>query len=273
MNLALYIRHDKLWQDERYLWLEDALNAHPEQFSTYRLDPDGELREDTDWVLSIGGDGTFLSAATKVGEREIPILGINLGRIGFLSENSPKDAIEKLLAGAYSIEERSLLKVEAPSVDISWPYALNEVGVLRKGAAVLGVDVKVDGVKLPTYWADGLLVATSSGSTAYSLSVGGPIVMPQAKVWILSPVAPHNLNMRPLVIPDGSSLQLSFSAREDSLRLSLDNRYYLLDAGAKIQVSKAPFMLKRVRLDGSNFFGALTDKLHWGDDLRNSKDN
>jgi NAD+ kinase len=97
--------------------------------------------------------------------------------------------------------------------------------------------------------------------------------MPQAKVWILSPVAPHNLNMRPLVIPDGSSLQVSFCAREDSLRLSLDNRYYLLDAGAKIQVSKAPFMLKRVRLDGSNFFGALTDKLHWGDDLRNSKDN
>lgn len=271
MNLALYIRHEKLWQDERYLALERALNAYPERFTTYRLGPDAPLREDTDWVLSMGGDGTFLSAATQVGAREIPILGVNLGRIGFLSENTPEDTLEKLLSGAYTIEERSLLKVDVSGVELSSPYALNEVGVLRKGAAMLGVDVCVDGVELPTYWADGLLVATSSGSTAYSLSVGGPIVMPEAKVWILSPIAPHNLNVRPLVIPDGSSISLSFQARENSVSLSLDNRIYELSTNANIKISMAQFSLKRVRLSGSNFFAALTDKLHWGEDLRNNK--
>ena len=294
MKLALYNRHPELWDDARYLRLEKALEAMGERFSCYRLSPEGNWEPDTDMVLAVGGDGTFLSAASQVAQKGVPLLGINLGRIGFLSENNPQDALARLADGQYTLEDRSLLsvRVETPEVggdanpcaDAStvmpgcdraslpeWPYALNEVGVLRKGAAMLGVDVRVDGVRLPTYWADGLLVATSSGSTAYSLSVGGPIVMPESKVWLLSPVAPHNLNVRPLVIPDSSTLDITFQSRDEQVSLSLDNRQYTLSPEASLHISMAPFSLKRVRLAGSNFIGALTDKLYWGEDLRNVK--
>lgn len=273
MKLALYIRHEKLWQDERCRRLEKALADSDGRFSVFRLAPGAVLPEDCDMVLSIGGDGTFLSAAALLGGRNIPLLGVNLGRIGFLSENSPEDAVARLVSGAYRIENRSLLQVEWPSSEEApqWPYALNEVALHRQGAAMLGVDVRVDGVELPTYWADGLIVSTSSGSTAYSLSVGGPIVMPEAKVWILSPIAPHNLNVRPLVIPDSSMLEISFRARDSRVGLSLDNRLYSLPEDTVVRISMARFSIRRVRLDGSSFIGALTDKLYWGEDLRNNK--
>ena len=281
MKLALYIRHAGLWEDARYQRLEKDLESMGGRFSFYRLGPDGILEAGTDMVLSVGGDGTFLSAASLVAQSGVPLLGINLGRIGFLSENSPQDALSCLAGGRYTLEDRSLLGVNvagprlqadsaSPAVPpVAWPYALNEAGVLRKGAAMLGVDVRVDGIKLPTYWADGLLIATSSGSTAYSLSVGGPIVMPESKVWILSPVAPHNLNVRPLVIPDSSTLDITFQSRDQAVGLSLDNRIYTLSPQASLHISMAQFSLKRVRLAGSNFIGALTDKLYWGEDLRN----
>lgn len=275
MKLALYNRHPELWEDARYLRLEKALEAMGTRFSCYRLSPEGKWEPDTDMVLAVGGDGTFLSAASMVAQRGVPLLGINLGRIGFLSENNPQDALARLADGQYTLEDRSLLNVRIETPEkISlpeWPYALNEVGVLRKGAAMLGVDVRVDGVRLPTYWADGLLVATSSGSTAYSLSVGGPIVMPESKVWIVSPVAPHNLNVRPLVVPDNSTLDITFQSRDTQVGLSLDNRLYTLSPDASLHISMAQFSLKRVRLAGSNFIGALTDKLYWGEDLRNEK--
>ncbi|MBP5538524.1 MAG: NAD(+)/NADH kinase [Bacteroidales bacterium] len=275
MKLALYNRHPELWEDPRYLRLEKALEAMGERFSCYRLSPEGKWEPDTDMVLAVGGDGTFLSAASLVAQKGVPLLGINLGRIGFLSENNPQDALARLADGQYTLEDRSLLsvciKTSGKASLPEWPYALNEVGVLRKGAAMLGVDVRVDGVRLPTYWADGLLVATSSGSTAYSLSVGGPIVMPESKVWILSPVAPHNLNVRPLVVPDNSTLDITFRSRDTQVGLSLDNRLYTLSPDASLHISMAQFSLKRVRLAGSNFIGALTDKLYWGEDLRNEK--
>ena len=295
MKLALYDRHPEMWEDERYLRLKKALEEMGDRFSCYHLRPETQWEPDTDMVLAIGGDGTFLSAASLVAQRGVPLLGINIGRIGFLSESNPQEALARLADGQYTLEGRSLLRVEFSSVDPApaqnaaltsqdaaptsqeapvsalpeWPYALNEVGVLRKGAAMLGVDVRVDGVRLPTYWADGLLVATSSGSTAYSLSVGGPIVMPESKVWLLSPVAPHNLNVRPLVIPDSSTLDITFQSRDEQVGLSLDNRLYTLSPEAALHISMAPFSLKRVRLAGSNFIGALTDKLYWGEDLRN----
>ena len=281
MKLALYDRHPEMWEDERYLRLKKALEAMGDRFSCYHLRSERQWEPDTDMVLAVGGDGTFLSAASLVAQRGVPLLGINLGRIGFLSEYNPQEALARLADGQYTLEDRSLLRVDiAPAASVSasqdtplpeWPYALNEVGVLRKGAAMLGVDVRVDGVRLPTYWADGLLVATSSGSTAYSLSVGGPIVMPESKVWILSPVAPHNLNVRPLVIPDSSTLDITFQSRDEQVSLSLDNRLYTLSPESSLHISMAPFSLKRVRLAGSNFIGALTDKLYWGEDLRNIK--
>ena len=153
----------------------------------------------------------------------------------------------------------------------SWPYALNEISVRRKGAAMLCVDVVIDGIHLPTYWADGLVISTSSGSTAYSLSVGGPIVLPESKVLIVAPIAPHNLNMRPLVVPDSSVISLRMQSRDGGFEFSADNRTCVVGMDVPVDISVAQFSLKRVRLNSSNFINALTDKLYWGEDVRNIK--
>ena len=145
--------------------------------------------------------------------------------------------------------------------------------VHRSGAAMLGVDVSIDGVLLPTYWADGLLVATSSGSTAYSLSVGGPIVLPESKVLIISPIASHNLNVRPLVVPDTSEISISLRSRDRKVMLTMDNRTVEIDRDMEMTVSMAQFSLRRVRLNSSNFINALTGKLFWGEDIRNSTEH
>ena len=148
-------------------------------------------------------------------------------------------------------------------------YALNEMTVHRNGAAMLAVDVTIDGVALPTYWADGLIVSTSSGSTAYSLSAGGPIVLPEAKVLIITPIAPHNLNVRPLVVPDNASISLRVSSRDSNVIFTADNRSVDVPEGAVADISLAQFSLKRVRLNKSDFINALTEKLYWGEDVRN----
>lgn len=238
------------------------------------LEEGESLPEGSDLVLSVGGDGTFLSTARLVASSGVPVVGVNLGRVGFLSENRPEDVAAAILDGDYTIEERSLLSVRFPagisdpSIE-NWPYALNEMTVHRSGAAMLGVEVCLDGKKLPTYWADGLIVSTSSGSTAYSLSVGGPIVLPQAKVLIVAPIAPHNLNMRPLVIPDTSELTLRMCSRDENVIFTIDNRTVELSAETEIAVSLARFSLRRVRFNKSDFINALTEKLFWGEDVRN----
>jgi len=234
-----------------------------------------DVREDTSLVLSIGGDGTFLSAAKRVAPSGIPILGVNLGRIGFLSENSPESVVQAILSEDYIIEDRSMLfsSLSGPDVRIGegfWPYALNEVTVHRVGSSVLGINVFLDGVPLPTYWADGLLVATSSGSTAYSLSVGGPICMPDSKVLIIAPIAPHNLNVRPLIVPDTSKISISVATRDSKVAMSMDNRSLDMSPDWTLDVSMAQFSLKRIRLAKSNFVKALTSKLFWGEDIRNN---
>lgn len=225
-------------------------------------------------VLSVGGDGTFLSASKRVADKGIPILGVNLGRLGFLSENRPEDVPDAILGGKYEIEDRTMLRAEILGEGVPddfWPYALNEVAVRRTGGAVLGINVSVDGMALPTYWADGLLVATSSGSTAYSLSAGGPICTPDSKVLIVAPIAPHNLNVRPLVVPDSSRVDISFQSRDGMASMSLDNRHLDIRPGWRIGVQMAQFSLKRVRLGGSTFVKALTSKLFWGEDIRNNR--
>ena len=234
---------------------------------------EGDVLENTpDMLLSVGGDGSFLSASRLVAERGIPVMGVNAGRLGFLSENRASDIASALLSGDYTVENRAMLKAEIvtgnPEID-SWPYALNEFTVHRSGAAMLGVQASIDGVMLPTYWADGLIISTSSGSTAYSLSVGGPIVMPESKVIILSPIAPHNLNVRPLVVPDTSIIELSVHSRDGHFEFSADNRTIEVPETSKVSVKMAQFSLERVRLDKSNFIQALTDKLYWGEDVRN----
>ena len=197
------------------------------------------------------------------------MLGVNLGRLGFLSENAPEDVAKAILSGKYEIENRSLLKVEMPFEKEIYPYALNEVCLHRQGASILGIDLSIDGHMLPQFYADGILVATSSGSTAYSLSVGGPICTPEAKVFIVSPVAPHNLNVRPIVVPDSSSISISLVSRDPSVMLSIDNRSIPVPKDTTFTISMAQFSLKRVRLPRSGFVKALTEKLFWGEDKRN----
>ena len=270
MRLAVYIGKDNGGQDIRVTELFQTLEKEGVQLYTLAY---GEApSSDTDMLLSVGGDGTFLYSAKLVKDSGIPVLGVNIGRVGFLSENRPEDVAEAILKGDFTIENRTVLRASVVSSDSSlelWDYALNEITVHRTGAAMLGVDVDLDGVKLPTYWADGLVVSTSSGSTAYSLSVGGPIVLPESKVLIISPIAPHNLNIRPLVVPNTSALTLRMQSRDGKFAVTADNRTVEVLEDVVLSISVAQFSLRRVRLNRSNFITALTEKLHWGEDVRN----
>ncbi len=227
---------------------------------------------DDDMLLCVGGDGTFLSSSAMAARSGIPVMGVNLGRLGFLSENRPSEVSGAILSGDYTIESRVMLEADvrtgSPEID-GWPYALNEFTVHRSGAAMLGVEVTVDGFVLPTYWSDGLIVSTSSGSTAYSLSAGGPIVLPESKVLIITPIAPHNLNVRPLVVPDSSVITLNMNSRDEKITFTADNRTADIPADTAVEIRVAQFSLKRVRLNKSNFIDALTEKLFWGEDMRN----
>ena len=270
MKLAIYIGKESKETEKRISELLDALRAGGHVL--YELGEGDAPSPDTDMLLSVGGDGTFLSSSKLVIDSGIPVVGVNLGRVGFLSENRPEDVAKALLSGEYTIEDRTMLKAvvspEVPSVTM-WDYALNEITVHRSGAAMLGVDVDLSGVTLPTYWADGLVISTSSGSTAYSLSVGGPIALPESKVLLISPIAPHNLNIRPLVVPDTSVIKLRMHSRDGKFVLTADNRTVEVDENAQVEISVAQFSLKRVRLNQSNFINALTEKLFWGEDVRN----
>lgn len=272
MKAAVYIGKKSLENDVRIQSLVKELTDGGCAVST--IAKGVRPAPDTDFLLSVGGDGTFLSASAMAADGGIPVVGVNLGRMGFLSENRPEDIAKALLTGDYTIESRAMLKASVKtgvsSVD-DWPYALNEMTVRRRGAAMLGVDVSVDGVQLPTYWADGLVISTSSGSTAYSLSVGGPIVLPESKVLIISPIAPHNLNIRPLVVPDTSEICLKMHSRDGHFEFSADNRTALVGEDTGVVISVAQFSLRRVRLNRSNFIEALTEKLFWGEDVRNIK--
>ena len=273
MTFGLYIKNAALKDNERLRSMRKALEEGG--CSLYDIETREDLIPGTDAVLSVGGDGTFLSASKRVAETGVPILGVNMGRLGFLSENKPEEVVEALLSGNYTIEDRTMLKSVitgegACRAGDFWPYALNEVTVHRSGASVLGINVTVDGDELPTYWADGLRVATSSGSTAYSLSAGGPICSPASKVLIIEPISPHNLNVRPLVVPETAVIDISVKSRDDSVICTMDNRTMSLPATASLRVSMAQFSLKRIRLSRSSFVKALVSKLFWGEDIRNN---
>ena len=240
-------------------------------FSLYNIGNGHPLEADTDMLMSVGGDGTFLTASMLVAHSGIPVVGVNLGRLGFLSENRPEDVADALISGDYSLEKRSLLKASLVDGTENEHFALNEITVHRNGAAMLAVDVTLDGISLPTYWADGLIVSTSSGSTAYSLSAGGPIVLPDAKVLIITPISPHNLNVRPLVVPDNASIALRVSSRDKKVIFTADNRSVKVKEGMEVNISLAQFSLNRVRLNKADFINALTEKLYWGEDVRNIK--
>lgn len=269
MKIALYIGKEETGGGTR---VQDMLRRLEDAgMHLYRMSGLQDLLPGTDMLISVGGDGTFLSSSMLVAEYGIPVVGVNLGRLGFLSENRPEDVAEALLTGNYSLEERAVLSAVSGGDVRNEVYALNEITVHRSGAALLAVDVILDGVRIPTYWADGLIVSTSSGSTAYSLSAGGPIVLPASKVLIITPIAPHNLNVRPLVVPDSAKISIKAYSRDRQVIFTADNRSMNMEEGVELDISLAQFLLKRVRLYNSDFINALTEKLYWGEDLRNNK--
>lgn len=270
MKLAYYIKKESLKGEQRVEKLLSGLDSAG--MFVYELSSEDELQADTDIILSLGGDGTFLSAAHIAAMRNIPVMGVHFGRLGFLSEYSPEQVLDALVEGSYTVEERALLEVR-PDCEMpkDWdPIALNECCVSRQRASMLGVDVAVNGRSIPTYWADGLIVATSTGSTAYSLSVGGPICTPDTSLLIIAPVSPHNLNLRPLIVPRDSEIDIVPHSREGMITLSLDNRSYQIPEGVAIHIGPSQYVLKRLCCGSSNFFDALRSRLLWGADIRNN---
>lgn len=221
-----------------------------------------------DAALSIGGDGTFLRTAMWVGDKEIPILGINAGHLGYLSAATIDELpslLPMLIKGDYRTESRSLLQVQAPGFS-DCPYALNEVALGKEeNASMLVADTRINGEPLAVYRSDGLLVSTPTGSTAYNLSVGGPILQPSAPVWVVAPIACHSLGMRPLVVGDDSEIDIIVGGRAHTFRLSLDGRNASLPIDTCVSIRKAPFCVKVIMRPDMSFAQALRDKLHWNE--------
>ena len=270
MRIAYYLNEKLLGSDGRVESLLESLSRAGAQL--YDLASERAVLKDTEVILSLGGDGTFLSAAPYAALSGVPIAGVNMGRLGFLSSCNPEDLPGLIFSARQQVGTRNMIFVETdcPGFEKTVPLSLNEVMVGRSGPAMLGVDVSVDGNSLPTYWADGLLVSTSSGSTAYNLSAGGPICLPDSRVLLITPVCPHNLNIRPLVVPDTSVISISLKSRSKSVILSLDNRRFEMPSGCFIKASSSELPLKVLRPDAPGFIDALSSRLLWGQDVRNS---
>jgi len=242
-----------------------------EQLSVFK-----SLDRNTDFLICIGGDGSMLQAVTKVKDSDVPILGVNTGRLGFLTslqKESLNKGLQALWEKKYSLIKRTLLEVrleQQQSLLGEFPYALNEISVSRKDtASLIGINARLNNQALTTYWADGLIVTTPTGSTGYNLSSGGPIVLPDTPALVMTPIAPHNLNIRPLVLPDNSSIELQVSGREEQHLLSLDSRLISLPHNTPIYIKKANFSIATVQFDDSAFYNTLREKLFWGLDKRN----
>ncbi len=249
----------------------DQIHVNYDHFSTFK-----ELDSSYDLFFSIGGDGTILKTATYIRDLNIPIAGINTGRLGFLATITKEEiaqSIDKILEGKYQISNRSLLQATIEGDDDSLgdlDFALNEIAVNRKNtASMISITTHLDGEKLTNYWADGLIIATPTGSTGYSLSCGGPVIAPATSSIILTPIAPHNLNARPLVIPDDTTITLQVSGREEQHLISLDSRVITLNNDTIVTLRKAPFTIKLIMLEGESFLKTIREKLLWGEDKRN----
>lgn len=272
MLFAYYIKKNSLIGDARVGQLLQDLASLGHDL--YQVETSSDIKDGTVALLSLGGDGTFLLGARIAVSVDIPILGVNFGRLGFLSEIKPENLLGLFASKQISSELRPLLQLSLSGAECDdfWPYAFNEVSVSRVSASMLGIDVTVDGAVLPTYWADGLLVATSSGSTAYSLSVGGPICTPDTKVFIIAPVSPHNLNVRPLIVPQSSKISIRLRSRDENAVLTMDNRDYTIPVGATMELSLSTKHLKKLTSGESTFIDALRSRLLWGADVRNNKE-
>ena len=239
------------------------------------LAPERVSGQALDLCIGLGGDGTLLDTVALVGRSGIPILGINLGRLGFLSNVRLEEvdgALADLCSGRYSLQDRSLLEVTDHADELGvHNFALNEVSISKRdSASMIAVHVHLGADYLNTYWADGLIIATPTGSTAYSLSCGGPILYPTSDALVINPISPHNLNVRPFVVPDHFTIRLQLEARRDKCLLNLDSRSVTVEGDSLVTIRRAPFTVKMVQLEDQDFLHTLRTKLHWGLDQRSS---
>lgn len=246
-----------------------SLPANFETFSSHE-----GLTSEIDFVISLGGDGTLLDTVTLVRDKNIPVVGINFGRLGFLASigrDEMGEAVKALARRSYIIDRRSLVHLDSniPLFN-DMPYGLNEFAIHKRDTApMIKIHTYINGELLNTYWADGLILATPTGSTGYSLSCGGPVVFPEACSLILTPIAPHNLNVRPIVIPDNTIVSFEVESRSDDIICALDSRREIVDKNVLLAVRRENFMMNLVRLNENNFLQTLRNKLSWGLDKRN----
>lgn len=251
-----------------FLYMTDVLDFEPPIADTLTDDA-----FDLDFALSIGGDGTFLHTAARINKQDIPILGINTGRLGFLADVSVKEideTIDELYRNYYKVEERSLLQLHVDGKPFrGFNYALNEVAIQKRDtSSMITIHTQLNGEYLTSYQADGLVIATPTGSTAYSMSINGPIIMPDCENLVLSPVAPHSLNVRPLVIPDSYRITLGVESRSKSFLVALDGRSEVFPTGIQLSVAKADYTTKVIKRYNNTFYQTLREKLMWGADVR-----
>ena len=273
---------EKLWADisgkNEKIQISESffvhLKEHGFKLDEYRTYSTDQGPDNVQMAWSIGGDGTFLETLSHVGAKEIPILGINTGRLGFLATLSPEEvpqALQYVLSNEYTIEDRCLVAVDA-EIDLfhGKDFGLNEVGIMKTdSSSMIQIKTFLDGNFLNTYWADGIIVSTATGSTGYSLSVGGPLVIPTSDSFVIAPMSPHNLNVRPLIVSSDSVLKFEVSSRSNNFLISIDSRSRVIDSKISIEVKKAAFSGKIVKIPGDDFLQTLRNKLNWGLDVRN----
>ena len=252
-------------------FIERAVAYLESHHATPLVEP--ENIEGVDYVISMGGDGTFLEAANKVGDREIPILGVNMGRLGFLADVLPSEietTLDYVLRGDHIIEDHTVIKLETNGETVECnPFALNDIAVLKRdSASMISIRAYVNGDFLVNYQADGLIIATPTGSTAYSLSNGGPIIVPQSGSLCITPVAPHSLNIRPIVINDTSVIELEVCSRSHNFLVAVDGRSMKMAEETRLTICKAPYTIKLIKLKSQRYFSTLHEKLMWGADTR-----
>lgn len=252
-------------------FIERAVAYLESHHATPLVEP--ENIEGVDYVISMGGDGTFLEAANKVGDREIPILGVNMGRLGFLADVLPSEietTLDHVLRGDHIIEDHTVIKLETNGETVECnPFALNDIAVLKRdSASMISIRAYVNGDFLVNYQADGLIIATPTGSTAYSLSNGGPIIVPQSGSLCITPVAPHSLNIRPIVINDTSVIELEVCSRSHNFLVAVDGRSMKMAEETRLTIRKAPYTIKLIKLKSQRYFSTLHEKLMWGADTR-----
>lgn len=253
-----------------YYYIENQYKINFPKISFFSSSDD--LPDDITVILSIGGDGTFLETITIIKDKDIPVLGINTGRLGFLAtvnQNNITNLVKDLYKGNFETEKRTLLKLNTKGIFDDFNYALNDITIQKAGSGLITIHTYLNNDYLNSYWADGLIIATPTGSTAYSLSVGGPVVLPNSGNFIISPIAPHTLTVRPVVVPDDMEITLKVESRENDYLLSLDHKSKLLHKTIDIKVVKSDYNIKIIKLLHFSYYEVLRNKLMWGLDKRN----